>query len=112
MDNNNVACIITVQINIKILSFRVFHMWRIFNNKDFDMSVVSDKFPVEWKVARIVPIFKKGQRSMLDTYRPNSVLPVVSKLMEKILYNQTFDYLRKQNLGFRQLHSRLQLLHF
>ena len=75
------------------------------------MSIVSDKFPAEWKVARVTPIFKKGQRSMLDNYRPISILPVVSKLMERILYDQMFDYLKKQNIlsehqfGFRQLHS-------
>ena len=77
----------------------------------FNMSIVSDKFPAEWKVARVTPIFKKGQRSMLDNYRPISILPVVSKLMERILYDQMFDYLKKQNIllkhqfGFRQFHS-------
>ena len=48
---------------------------------------------------------------MLDNYRPISILPVVSKLMERILYDQMFDYLKKQNIlsehqfGFRQYHS-------
>ena len=51
----------------------------------FNMSIVSDKFPAEWKVARLTLIFKKGQRSMFDNYRPISILPVVSKLMERIL---------------------------
>ena len=66
---------------------------------------------MEWKVARVTPIFKKGQRTMLDNYRPISILPVVSKLMERILYDQMYDYLKKQNIlsehqfGFRQFHS-------
>ena len=42
----------------------------------FNMSIASGKFPMEWKAARLTPIFKKGQRSMLDNYRPISILPV------------------------------------
>jgi hypothetical protein len=66
---------------------------------------------MEWKVARVTPIFKKVQRTMLDNYRPISIVPVVSKLMERILYDQMYDYLKKQNIlsehqyGFRQFHS-------
>ena len=77
----------------------------------FNMSIATDRFPMEWKVARVTPIFKKGQRTMLDNYRPISILPVVSKLMERILYDQMYDYLKKQNIlsehqfGFRQFHS-------
>ena len=75
------------------------------------MSIASGKFPMEWKAARLTPIFKKVQRSMLDNYRPISILPVISKLMERILYEQMCDYFKKQNIlsehqfGFRQFHS-------
>ena len=77
----------------------------------FNVSIASGKFPMEWKAARLTPIFKKGQRSMLDNYRPISILPVISKLMERILYEQMCDYFKKQNIlskhqfGFRQFHS-------
>ena len=60
---------------------------------------------------RVIPIFKKGQRTMLDNYRPISILPVVSKLMERILHDQMFDYLMNENIlsehqyGFRPSHS-------
>ena len=56
------------------------HLTRIFN-----MSIASGKFPMEWKAARLTPIFKKGQRSMLDNYRPISIFPVISKLMKRNL---------------------------
>ena len=75
------------------------------------MSIATDRFPMEWKVARVTPIKKKGQRTMLDNYIPISILPVVSKLVERILYDQMCDYLKKQNIlserqfGFRQFHS-------
>lgn len=48
----------------------------------FNMSIVSEKFLMEWKVAQVTPIFEKGQRSMLDNYKPISILPVVSKVVE------------------------------
>ena len=66
---------------------------------------------MEWKVARVISFLKKGQPTMLDSYRPISILPVVSKLMERILYDQMYDYLKKHNIlsehqfGFRQLPS-------
>ena len=62
------------------------------------MPIATARFPMEWKVARVTPFFKKGQRTMLDNYRPISILPVVSKLMERILYDQMYDYLKKQTI--------------
>ena len=79
--------------------------------KIFNVSITSEQFPSEWKAARVIPIFKKGQRTMLDNYRPISILPVVSKLMERILHDQMFDYLMNENIlsehqyGFRPSHS-------
>jgi hypothetical protein len=43
-------------------------------------------FPSEWKIARVVPLHKKGSRPVLDNYRHISILPAVSKIFEKILY--------------------------
>lgn len=61
----------------------------------FNISMDSNQFPSDWKTARVIPLFKKGQRSVLDNYRPISILPVVSKIMERLLYNQIFDYFTK-----------------
>ena len=63
--------------------------------KYFNKSIVLGQFPSEWKAARVIPVFKKGQRTMLDNYRPISILPVVSKLIKRILYNQISGYLEK-----------------
>ena len=62
------------------------------------LSIDSHQFPSEWKAAKVFPLFKKGQRSLLDNYRPISILPVVSKLMERILYHQIYEYFDQQNL--------------
>ena len=75
------------------------------------MSIDTQQFPSEWKTAKVIPLFKKGQRYLLDNYRPISILPVVSKLMERILYDQMYEYFDQQNLfskhqlGFRPYHS-------
>ena len=47
-------------------------------------------FPALWKTARIIPIFKDGDKSAKENYRPTSVLPVVSRLFEKLVYNQIY----------------------
>ena len=62
------------------------------------MSIATDRFPMEWKVARVTPIFKKGQRTMLDNYIDQSqfYLCRVSKLMERILYNQMYVLFKKR----------------
>ena len=69
------------------------------------------KFPEDWKFARIAPIFKGGARDDRSNYRPISVLPFISRLFEKLIYNQFYEYLdRNKSLyehqsGFRLLHS-------
>ena len=68
-------------------------------------------FPDSFKISRITPLFKKGDVSMLSNYRPISLLPTISKIFERILYNQLYDYFNSNNLlaeeqyGFRTNHS-------
>ena len=77
----------------------------------FKSSIDNGIFPSEWKVVRVTPIFKKGAESDLNNYRPISVLPIVSKIFEKIIYQQLYDYLNENKLminyqfGFRSLYS-------
>ena len=62
-------------------------------------------------MARVLPIYKKGNRNDEGNYRPVSILPVASKVLEKIVYNQMHNYLEQNNLidafqsGFRSAHS-------
>ena len=61
-------------------------------------------------------MFKKGVKSDLNNYRPISVIPVVSKVLEKIVYDQLYQYLNNNKLlsscqsGFRSLHRTLTAL--
>ena len=73
-------------------------------------------YPTEWIMARVTPVFKKGEKSDLNNYRPISVIPVVSKVFEKIVYDHLYQYLNENQLlsscqsGFRSLHGTLTAL--
>ena len=51
----------------------------------FNQAIALSSFPDEWKMARVVPLYKGGQRNIPGNYRPISVLPTISKVMERIL---------------------------
>ena len=68
-------------------------------------------FPYAFKVAKIIPIFKKGDSSLLVNYRPISLLPRISKIFESVIHDQMYEYfnniklLAEQQYGFRKKHS-------
>ena len=51
-------------------------------------SFVTGIFPSEIKIANVVPIYKSGDEMLFSNYRPVSVLPVFSKLLERLVYNR------------------------
>ena len=77
----------------------------------FENSIKTGIFPEKMKIAKITPIFKSGQEELLTNYRPISVLPCFSKILERIMYNRLYTYLMENNLlfekqfGFRSGHS-------
>ena len=82
----------------------------------FNHGLISNCFPYEWKMARLVPIHKKGPRNLTENYRPISILPAISKIMERIMYDQIYQYLSDNSLlsehqfGFRKFHSTASAL--
>lgn len=64
-------------------------------------------FPTRLKQAKIVPIHKSGKKDNVDNYRPISILPVFSKIYERIVYNRLSDFfvinpqLAEEQHGFR-----------
>ena len=59
----------------------------------FSKLILIGIYPNEWKTAKVTPSFKKGIKSDPNNYRPISVIPIVSKVFEKIVYNQLYHYL-------------------
>ena len=76
-----------------------------------NLSIKSKIFPDPCKLAKLKPIFKKGSRMDPSNYRPISLLPLISKIFEKIVHDQMIDYLAQYNIlykyqsGFRTKHS-------
>ena len=68
-------------------------------------------FPDELKIAKVIPIYKSGDKTSIENYRPISVLSVFSKTFQKIMYNHLINFINKHNIlykyqfGFRQRHS-------
>ena len=71
-------------------------------------------FPDKLMIAKVVPIFKSGDCTLTNNYRPISLLPVISKVIEKIIYTQLSLYFKSNKLfsdsqyGFRPNHSTEQ----
>lgn len=82
----------------------------------FNQSINLGIFPDDWKCARVTPLFKEGNRDNLNNYRPISVISVVAKVFERIVYDQLYAYLKEHNIickyqsGFRTIHSTVTAL--
>ena len=51
-----------------------------------------------WKKSNILPFHKKGDKKLLQNYRSVSLLPILLKILDKILFNSIFEYLQENNL--------------
>ena len=82
----------------------------------FHRSFRAGVVPCGWKRANVTPVHKKGSKSEISNYRPISLLPIVSKIMEKIINDKLVRYLEINNLlhpsqfGFRKQRSTMQAL--
>ena len=76
-----------------------------------NLSITTGSIPDELKMARIVPLYKKNSKTHVWNYRPISVLSVISKVFEKVVFMQLSDYLSENRLlyefqsGFRSSYS-------
>ncbi len=82
----------------------------------FNLSLNSCTYVNAWKMARITPIFKSEDSQKCENYRPISILPIISKIFEKEVFDQLYEHL-SQNLllskyqsGFRPKHSTMSAL--
>ena len=84
-----------------------------------NLSISTGVFPRDMKVAKVVPIFKSGDQHLLSNYRPVSLLPSFSKILERVIYNKVVAFFNRNNLfyphqyGFRKNHSTIHpVIHF
>ena len=76
-----------------------------------NLSVSQSNFPELWKTAKIIPLLKKDSPLDPKNYRPVALLPIFSKILEKVVFVQIVDYLNTNNLyhpnhhGFRAQHN-------
>lgn len=59
----------------------------------FNKSLAESVLPEDWKTANIVPVHKKGEREYAENYRPISLLPIVSKVLERCVFYNIKDHL-------------------
>ena len=82
------------------------------------LSITSRKFPDSCKIAKLKPIYKKGSLTEASNYRPISLLPLISKVIEKVIHDQTSAFLISRNLlcnyqsGLHKNHSTDYCLSF
>lgn len=67
----------------------------------FNRSLVDNTFPCFWKIAHVIPLFKKDDPSLVSNYRPVSLLSCVSKIMERIVFKHVYNYFHRNNLFYR-----------
>ena len=82
----------------------------------FNTSLETGLFPETWKIARITPIFKDGDRSCKANHHPIYVVPVIARLFEMLVFNQLYRYLNgggflyQGQSAYRKLHSTIACL--
>ena len=68
-------------------------------------------FPDRMKIVKVIPIFKKDDETLFCNYRPISLLPVISKVVEKVMHDQIYTFFTEHSLfndnqyGFKSGHS-------
>ena len=73
----------------------------------FENILLTGIYPDMWKSANIVPIHKKNDKQIIKNYRPISLLPICSKILEKLIFNHLYSYfstnklITKNQSGFR-----------
>ena len=64
----------------------------------FKVSIQQGIFPDSLKIAKVTPIFRSGDKDNVSSYRPISILPVFSKVLERIMFNRIYNHLDSKDL--------------
>ena len=96
-------------ILIKLIANNISGPISTFINK----SIMTGTVPEHMKIAKIIPIYKSKSKDDFSNYRPISILPTISKILEKVIYKRLYNFMNTSNTfyanqyGFRHRHSTL-----
>ena len=82
----------------------------------FNKSLSTGSYPDDWKMAKVMPIYKHGRITELSNYRPISIISIVAKIFGRIVHDQFYSYLINNELlseyqsGFRPTYSTVTAL--
>ena len=80
----------------------------------FSLTLKYGYLPRDWKIHKIIPVFKSGDPTQVKNYQPISLLSNISKVLERIIYNKLIDHVSCQinpaQFGFMQNRSTTQQL--
>ena len=97
---------------LKILKYLLSYPLTYLFNSSFSLDVVPDNL----KIARVIPVYKTDNHSSVSNYRPISLLSILNKLLEKLMFKTIQLYLEKYNIlndnqfGFRSNHTTTQAI--
>ena len=99
LETNKSPCYYNIQVNVirNFYELKTTPLRNIFN-----LSITTGIFSNSMKVAKVTTIFKKDKKCSIPNYRPTSVLPCFSKILERILYNRLYDYITVNNILFNE----------
>ena len=106
---SNKSCVFN-DISPNVINFALDALFRSIKHV-FALSIKSGIVPDKLKIARVTPVYKSGEKGFVYNYRPISVLPCFSKILERIMYNRLYsflvehDILYKKQFGFQKEHS-------
>jgi hypothetical protein len=77
-----------------------------------NLSITMNRFPTKWKIAKVVPLYKgKGSKVDPKNYRPVAILPILSKVLERVMFQQVVNFMDTNNFfnpnhhAYRSFHS-------
>jgi hypothetical protein len=89
---------------VKSVSYSIARPLTILFNLSFETGI----FPDQMKIAKVIPLFKSDDKRVINNYRPISVLPIFSKIIEKLMHKRLSKFLDKNKIltqsqyGFRR----------
>ena len=104
--------------NFKLDATTEGYLFNILKNVEVNLSMTLGSFPDACKIAKVKPLFKKGSKTDPSNYRPISLLPLLPKVFERVVLNQTEEFLSLNKVlydyqsGFRKNHSTDTCLSF